>query len=163
MQWQTAFWSSCHTKYCRVSSFLSGNCNKDEATFFWCGCQMRRQVHCQPTAILAMTVKSTIPEEMKGEAMHRVAQCFSMPLAQLAHSRDPLASASLSQRMLAVIRRRRQATHEGQLQQKGSSCIKPGPIRKLPEDDSGRDALSELAELTAESHLNSQQVLELWS
>ena len=33
----------------------------------------------------------------------------------------------------------------------------------FPEDDVGRDALSELAKLTKESHLNSQHILEPWT
>ena len=56
--------------------------------------------------------------------------------------------------MHAVISQQRQPAHEAQ--QGGPPCVKPGP---LPEDDVRRDALSELAELTKESHLNSQHVL----
>ena len=41
--------------------------------------------------------------------------------------------------------------------------VKPGPLTKLPEDDVRRDAISRLAELTKESQLNSQLVLELWT
>ena len=64
-------------------------------------------------------------------------------------------------KMQAVIRQQSQAAHEAQ--QEGPPCVKPGLFRKLPEDDVGRDALSELAELTEESHLDSRHVLELWA
>ena len=60
-----------------------------------------------------------------------------------------------------VIRQQRQAPHEAR--REGPPRVKPGPLRKLPEDDVGCDALPELAELKKELHLNSQHVLELWT
>ena len=63
-------------------------------------------------------------------------------------------------KMQAVIRQHGQAAHEPQ--QEGPPCVKPWPLRKLPEDDVRRDAHPELAELTKESHLNPQHILELW-
>ena len=51
--------------------------------------------------------------------------------------------------MQAVIRHHGQVAHEAQ--QEGPPCVKPWPLRKLPEDDVRRDALPELAELTKES------------
>ena len=60
--------------------------------------------------------------------------------------------------MQTVVRQQLQAAHEAQ--QEGPPSVKPGPFRKLPEDD---DALSEVAELTKEGHLSSQHVLELWT
>ena len=48
-------------------------------------------------------------------------------------------------KMQAVIKQQRQAAHEAQ--QEGPPCFKPGTFRKLPEDDVGRNALSESAEL----------------
>ena len=64
-------------------------------------------------------------------------------------------------KMQAVTRLQRRLAHEAQ--QEGPLCVKPWPITKLPEDDFRRDALPVLAELTKESHLNSQHVLELWT
>ena len=65
--------------------------------------------------------------------------------------------------MQAVIRQQRQVAHEAHGQQEGPPCVKPRLFRKLPEGDVGRDALSKLAELTKESHLDFQHVLELWT
>ena len=50
---------------------------------------------------------------------------------------------------LAVIIQQQQAAHEAQ--QEGTPRVKPGPLRKLPEDDIGLNALSELAQLTKQA------------
>ena len=94
-----------------------------------------------------MTLKSTYPEEVKGEAMPRVATCTSMPLGQLAHgvlrkwARRTSNFISDNVKMQGVIRQQRQAVHE--VQQEGPSCVKPVLLRTLPQDDAKHAALCE--------------------
>ena len=105
----------------------------------------------------AMTVQSTYPggDERRGHAQSSKFH-LKAPSPIGARQWAPCISNIIPEdvKMQAVIRPQRQAAHEAQ--QKGPTCFKPGPFRKLPEDDVGRDALSEVEELTKESHLNFQ-------
>ena len=93
----------------------------------------------------AVTVNSTdrpIPEETNGEAMPRVAN-VNAP-TRFAHGNGSLASVNLipeNVKMEAVIEQQRPAHDAQRRRDHHVSSQSLWPLRKLPEDEVGRDAL----------------------